>query len=69
MLFWNNEAATGVRSKAVGIVFITLIDLNLSAYSIILSLLGQNIAGTTKKQATMTITFIFCKYCPFFDPM
>lgn len=68
MLHWNNQAASGVRSKAVGMVFITMIDLNLAAYSIILSLLGQNIAGTTKKQVTMVITFIFCACCLLFYP-
>ena len=64
MLHWNNQVATGVRSKAVGMVFITMIDLNLAAYSVILALLGQNIAGTTKKQVTMVITFIFCTCRP-----
>lgn len=65
MLHWNNEGQNrGVRSKALGLVFITMVDLNLAAYSIILSLLGQNIAGTTKKQTAMVITFVFCEYCP-----
>ncbi|RXK37540.1 hypothetical protein M231_05165 [Tremella mesenterica] len=48
-------------NKAVPLAFMSLLSIDQSAYPLILSLIGQNISGTTKKQTVIAITFVL--YC------
>ncbi|EIW72048.1 hypothetical protein TREMEDRAFT_58197 [Tremella mesenterica DSM 1558] len=60
ILYTHPPSSTG-RNKALSLVMLTLINTNAVGYPIILSLAGQNFAGSSKKQTVLTMLFVM--YC------